>query len=698
MGIKRPWTPTSTFVYTTIFAVGLAIDAKGKQRRNEQWDEAFALLREEMEKPNTRRMPPQEDMDSRPREKRRMPIMENMVYGEGISFIPTEELYPEGIDWDIVYRVAGTELSEHKVFETRQTQVDMSHISKQMWHLLAYDSRFPGAEVLEWPANTGERLTRYNLPPQSLWSTDEMRRKALSNRQTWKKQLLQELYIGGLIHGLLRPIHSMYNRLPEDALQSLSPIIQDIFAIGPLSSQQRQAEILRNIEVVQGRPIDSSFEEIASAKSFRTFPGIPRYIQDEDGDYYHICHQMNTAIKQILFGEDLAPPNETQVPLTLAKICHNLLVSSSAPDVQTFNILISGLTRWKLPDLVDGVISAFTGCKVRPNEITCVAILDHYLQTNRPEDFSKFVAKMRGVHKGGLMLANPTITINERGSKRLIRVSEDKVIQKVHPTPLVFNTLMLGALKFAGCERALEIYYEMKEDGWGLDIGSLNQFLDDCISRADWNNGVYIWNEILSIITMTKPSQKGTAYSKMLSLCSVTGNTAAFNQLLKDVVNQGLDRRFVVKSALKTAQKLHGQPGSKALPMAADNVLFAIGEYIGDAEEKKDVPEKERVDFEQNYASQQEPQQEPQQELQRDDAPARDAEADWSSWIEQELVVPVEHITTSTQDSPPVDPDEGFASWAELELHKEPDQVPDYQPDVAKDSTTVSKKAPSPKP
>jgi hypothetical protein len=680
VGIRRPWifgTPTSTFVYTAIFAVGLTVDAKAKQGRNEQWDEAFALLREELEKPNTHKAQTFENMVTRG--KRRMPIMETIVYGEGISVMPVEEYSPEGIDWDSVYRVAGTELSEHKVFETRQTQVDVSYISRQMWSLLAYDSRFPGAEAIEWPANTGEKLVRINLPPQSLWSTDEMRRKALSNRQTWKKQLLQELYSGYLVHELLEPVFGISNRLLADGLQSLSPTIQDIITIGPHETERRKLAIRRNIELVQEKPVDSSFEQIASAQNFRKSPGIPRYIQDEDGDYYQICYQMNTAIKEILFSENGAPPNDTEAPLMLAKICHNLLVSSSAPDVQTFNILISGLTRWKMPDLVDGVISVSNGCKVRPNEITCVAILDHYLQTNRPYDFSKFVAKMRGAHGGGLMLAKPTITINERGARRLIRASEKKIIQKVHPTPLVFNTLMLGALKFAGCERALEIYYEMKEDGWGLDISGLTHFLHDCISRADWNNGVYIWNEMLTIISKIKNSQKEAAYSNMLSLCSVTGNTAVFNHLLKDVVNQGLDRRSIVKLALKTAQKLHGRSDPTSPPMAADNVLFAIGEYMDDAVEK-DLPEKQPVHLENDNPPLPVPQQE--------DTPVRDADADWSSWVGSELAEPIDRAyvrlpESASHDTPALDPDEGFASWAELELYKDPEQGPPNEIDVS---------------
>lgn len=662
--------------------------------------------------------------------KERLPIRERLVDGESISLlddVSMEELFPEGLDWDAVHRVAGTELTEDQVFQKRQSEVDIEDISKQMWKLLAFDSRYPGAEALEWPVNTGEVLIRYNLPPQSLWSTDEMRRKALSSRQTWKKQIIQELSIGYLIHALLSPVASLSDQLPEDGLQSLSQSIHTICKLGPLENNRRRSEILKSMTSIQDQPVDASFAEISRAKRVTRGPGIPQYFQDEDGDYYHICQQMNLAIRQILFGEQNSPIDGNQVSLTLAKVCHNLLVSSSAPDVHTFNILISGLTRWRLSDLVDRVISAFTDCKIRPNEITCVAILDHYLQCNRPEDFSKFVAKMRGVHRGGLMLAKPTITVNERGAKRLIRVSQEKVIQKVYPTPLVFNTLMHGALKFAGCARALDIYYEMKEDGWGLDITGLGHFLDDCISQADWNNGIYIWNEILSIMNKIKPAQKEMAYSKMLSLCSVTGNTAAFNQLLKEVVDQGLNRRFIVKSALVTAQKLHDQPSSMVPPWSADNVLFAIGDYMEDVMEKEDLA-KEPVDFEQNYPPQEgsetakPPSKEPdvawpswiQQELtetvQRDyrhagseKTSANNPDAAWSSWIQHELAEPVEGNSclqkeSESEKTTAKSPDVAWSSWLEHELKEKTELTSTEEAKAVDGSNIPSNKSPRPRP
>ncbi|KAF2706529.1 hypothetical protein K504DRAFT_447478 [Pleomassaria siparia CBS 279.74] len=656
VGIKGPLVcgaPTSTFVYTAIFAVGLAIDAKAKVGRNEQWEEAFALLREELDKPNARGAGMVGELDkSLRRQKWSLDEGAEYVYVEGESISMTknvadiDELFPDGLDWDAVYRVAGTELTDDRTFQTRQAEsaVDVQHISEKMWKLLRFDSRFPDAEILEWPTNTGERLIQYHLPPQSLWSPNYLRQPALAKRQTWKKLALQKLSIGLLIHEIIGIAFPTTTESSDNTLRSLLPAIHDVAILSPTETRLRQAEIRDRIKKIQDQPTDGSFEDIARAKLLTEYHNIPQYFQDNDGDYYHICQQMNRAIKHILFGKENDPIGSHEIPLTLARVCHNLLVSSSAPDVQTFNILILGIKRCGPPDLVDLVINAFHACKIRPNEITCVAILDHYLQSNRPQAFSQFIAQMRGMYRGGLMLARPHITVNEKGAKRLIRVSEDKVIQKVHPTPLVFHVLTLGALKFAGCARALDVYYEMKEDGWGLDVTGLGYFLDDCIREADWDNGVYIWNEILSIIPRVKRAQMESAYSKMLSLCSVTGNTAAFNQLLKEIVNHGLDRRAVVKTALATVKELQVKPAFTVPPMTADNVLLTIGEYM-DVQPGTEPQQFSMGRFEQNYIPRQgtpsgETSQSPE-----------DLDAAWSYWSQQELFTPSQQHSAPQQES-----------------------------------------------
>ena len=231
--------------------------------------------------------------------------------------------------------------------------------------------------------------------------------------------------------------------------------------------------------------------------------------------------------------------------------------------------------------MVDDTILAFHASKIRPNEITLRYILGHYISERRPDGFSRFVAWMRGV-SDALMLADPGITINEAGQNRLIRVNERKVYQKVHPTPMVFGALIGGVMKFGGFDRALDVYYEMKADGWGLDMAGLTRLLGDCIRRADWQGGVYVWDEINSIKDMAMPKDMAKAYEFMLSLCSVTGNTSAFNQVLREIAGRGFDRKSIISGALRTTRWAQAKKSNLAPAWAADNLLIAVSSFVKD--------------------------------------------------------------------------------------------------------------------
>lgn len=190
------------------------------------------------------------------------------------------------------------------------------------------------------------------------------------------------------------------------------------------------------------------------------------------------------------------------------------------------------------------------------------------------------------------MLAKPNITINEVAKDRLVKVEKDgevKVYQKLPPTPLVFNSIMAGVLKFAGLDRALEIYYEMKAEGWGLDIAGLTRLLADCLPRSDWDSGRYIWEEIATIKAAAEPSLTAEAYSTMLSLCTVTGNTAAFNQILSEVTywskqlrktgfeGRGTTTKDVIEAATQLTRRFKKEHSVTAAPAwSADNLLIAL--------------------------------------------------------------------------------------------------------------------------
>jgi hypothetical protein len=395
------------------------------------------------------------------------------------------------------------------------------------------------------------------------------------------------------------------------------------------------------------------------------FPN-PEYSQDRGGKFYEISQEMNASIQRIFKG--IKNPSEEDIAVALCKVAHNLFVSSAPPDVHTFNILLVGLGRWSRPNLVNKVIQALARCHIRPNEVTCSAILTHYIRTNDAVAFETFVEKMAGLHDA-LMLARPDININEAGQARLFRNEKNKVVQKVYPTPLVFNTLIEGVRHFAGLDRALGVYYEMKEDGWGLDVLGLTSLLVHCVRQCDWNNGLYIWHEISTLKAAAQFTHMTKAYANMLSLCTVTGNTAAFNQVLTEMTgwcNELPERpsrnlpKDIVEAAMSFTESLHkerSEAGSAETPPlmppgTADNVLIAVSAFMdenraGDDSKEDTASRQETAKARAQKAEAEKAEAEKLALFQTNPEPAApmSQEEMWEVWLEHELGMKKEETT-----------------------------------------------------
>lgn len=537
------------------------------------------------------------------------------------------------------------------------------------WDELRWDSRFPGMQQLQWPANTGHRVRPFNLPPQSLWAPDVARLTAMRRRHTWKKLTTQELCTAVLIHSLMRRA-----KMPRQPLAGLSPQIESVAGFTDREARKARKNILAHVVRLHLIPVDAIVDDIVQAQIYPDEPAIPRYHQDSDGDFYETTQRLNNGLKELLHHDSRDRKADEQAAITLAKICHNLFVSSAPPDVQTFNILIAGFKRWRRPDMVDDAILAFHGSKIRPNEITLRSILGHYISERRPDGFSRFVAWMRGA-SDALMLADPDITINEASQGRLIRINEKKVYQKVYPTPMVFGALIGGVLKFGGFERALDVYYEMKADGWGLDMAGLTRLLGDCIRRADWQGGVYIWAEINSIKDMAMPKDMAKAYEFMLSLCSVTGNTSAFNQLLQEVAQRGYDRHTILSGALRTTRWAQAKKSNLAPAWAADNLLIAVSSFVKDLKEPEPGATPDFSIDDLMYG---------QPTVQGDDDMPIDNLSDWD-----------DSTQVAVSEQRPTDPNETWASWVESEFGERP-KDPDAHDWLAATTSKTADEEPSP--
>ncbi|KAF2018814.1 hypothetical protein BU24DRAFT_105594 [Aaosphaeria arxii CBS 175.79] len=623
--------PTSTFIYTAIFAAGIAIDGRAKQARNRQWDNAFANLQSETEESSLPGLGPEEN--------------EIEINLNPTGHMRLEEILRDGVDLSMVTQTIGVNITQDSSAHEHSKDAEPSQAPIDLWEILRFDSRWPGAPLLEWPVNTGLKAVRHHLPPQSLWAYDHMRRTALRRRQTSKKLAIQEVSVGLLIRSLISKTRA--HEVDDNIIMDNAPSLMEVLRTGQ-DTHQDYMHTIEGLEKALAELQVTSAERIATSEEMRTkhhlaFSGLPQYQEDSDGDFHSIRKNMNASLKQIFQQKDQVQDPKALAVATL-KISHNLLISSAAPDVQTFNLLVSGFSRWKAPKLVDRVLEALETCKIRHNEVTCANVLHHYAKYGEADKFSYFVSKMRGFGDA-LTLARPDININEAGQQRLVRQGS-KVFQKIHPSPLVFHSLMFGALRFAGFERSMDIYYEMKEDGWGLDVLGLTHFLVDCIKRKDFNGGLYIWNEISYIKDGAKKSHVAKAYANMLSLCSVAGQTAAFNSLLKELVHYGFDRKQIVSNALDMAKRVSGTNEVHVPAFTADNILIAMTDFMLDRPPPLDTPDaspdkpeasSKSGDAELESALELEASLETSEPLPESSEETQDPEELWQAWLKHEL-------------------------------------------------------------
>ncbi|KAL6702612.1 hypothetical protein ACN47E_001312 [Coniothyrium glycines] len=584
------------------FRAGLTVDAGAGSSRDDAWNKAFELLKEAMDGPH-----------------RDLPARESSKSTVKKPQSPAEAILA-GLDWNMIQALVGMDLDDDHVLRDQEIRTQQqAYLNNDMavtpWDHLRLSTLGVDTRVPEWPANTGQDMIHNNLPPQSLWAPPSLRLTALRRRHTWKKLAIQRLSAGLMIHNLLRHANLVrFERSAQSELRKMPPQLR---------------------EIIQSLNVDTAYEDRCVTLRCLDRSTVPQYFQDVDGDYHAIEHRLNKGIiKQIL--RRTQTNNDRGEAFAIARICYNLFVSTAPLSLATFNSLLSGFRKWRRPKLVDYVIAALDVHKIRPNEVTCCVILDHYTSTARPNRFSEFVARMRGVDDA-LMLAEPSITINEASSGRLVRVESTKVLQKVHPTPMVFSALIRGVLRFAGFDRAMDIYYEMKVDGWGLDVQGLTSLLRHCVHRADWEGGLYLWEEINGIKVKSRVSEMALAYQHMLSLCSITGNTTAFNQVLTEVARRGFERKEIIDGATQLTRWAQKSKNYLAPAFTADNVLIAVSDYLDDT--KSNTSEAATKYNSENHSSKAEWEQYGDSILESTDAhqPSMSPEEAWATWVEHEF-------------------------------------------------------------
>lgn len=476
---KRPkYAYSSTLFYSGIFAAAATTDAVVKQKRREQWDEAIAQVKQE-------------------------------IGGQGWT---SQENVQQDTEAQSLYSpLKERDVGPQAVFE------DETYI--------------PSGSI--WPSNTGTPLIRHNLPPQSEYASKH--KAELANNQLWspKKLRTTELNVDRLVLRMLLylddigeltsaasdlPVHFQeFMRTPRARLEELEGSVQSAMGhVGTLDGQLTT--------------YDAQSDTIKSC----THKSSARYFQDPEGSHMRTADDLLQATKALFH-----PDQANTFPSMIAKLCYNLSISSVPPTLPIWNCILDNLVNLsKDAAPANYVISCICHSHVRMNEDTLVSMLDHCRIHDRVDEFTKTVGRLRGEF-GGLMLARQDINITERGgASRLVRVSEDKVIQNPYPTPKVFEALIKGVLHFAGFEAALAICQDMGHEGWGLSIRGLVPLLSDCVGRSDWESGQAVWRQMNLIKLKSRRDGRAerlpqAAYVEMARMCLDQADEEMFDDIVQ---------------------------------------------------------------------------------------------------------------------------------------------------------------------
>lgn len=225
----------------------------------------------------------------------------------------------------------------------------------------------------------------------------------------------------------------------------------------------------------------------------------PISVQEEQAD-------LHTSLIA-LFDQTGTMPSEVKVDIILAKVCYNLLISTSPPSITTYNILLDYFVRIRRHDLAQTVVDSFIDeSRYRPNTTTISLLLNHYSAKGDRKGFRMIVDRMRGVDGDMRIMRRPLSTLSlpwvrEWAMRNKVIHRNGFLTQKMPRNDQIFEALIDGsltqcdifsAIRFfraalrEGCHVKPELFYRIAEACFGrLDSRAAKSLLDTILRHWD---------------------------------------------------------------------------------------------------------------------------------------------------------------------------------------------------------------------
>ncbi|KAL6719485.1 hypothetical protein ACLMJK_003725 [Lecanora helva] len=290
---------------------------------------------------------------------------------------------------------------------------------------------------------------------------------------------------------------------------------------------QRLYELKKRLRDLTERPAtdEAYFENFESL-------AIPRY-SNKTAAKWDEAQALNRVLKEIL----ISMQNDKDPASLLPKICFNLMTYNTPPNIHSYNMLLITFCQLNQYNWVRAVLASMRESHIRPNEITHSTLLRYYTVTKKSHAFIHYLRLMAG-HKQGLALAAPDQVISSLSSHRyrFFGKNNSKAAEKARMNGEVYESMILGALRFFGVNAAMRCYRDMVNEGWKASLDLLTIILQHCYHRFDWEGGVSVWDRIAA----TAEGARQSTYKWMLFLCLACRQQDAFRQVLHEGVAQGI--------------------------------------------------------------------------------------------------------------------------------------------------------------
>jgi len=268
-----------------------------------------------------------------------------------------------------------------------------------------------------------------------------------------------------------------------------------------------------------------------------SFTRLPAYSWESNSS---IRQEQRTALhKSILtlcaktIPDPNTKPDRSSVELLVAKICYNLLISTTPPNIGTYNILIRELTRLEQHDLAQSVVDSFLhDCVMKPNERTIKLILDHYHAKKDSAGFQDTINRMRSYGGHMHVESKPVYALASPAVRRWAvsnRIGQHGawLFQKVDRTPAIFESLFRGSFDLKGLRATIRFIRAALREGQTVPVRVIYRVVEACVAQMDYKAArrllkvlVLAWKtDSISIINLSPDFRR--AFHQLLALCNI---------------------------------------------------------------------------------------------------------------------------------------------------------------------------------